>query len=229
MERDQAIKSMLDLLKLMEKKKGSDLFITVGFPPAIKVDGKITPVSQTKLTADNTKAMTYAIMNDKSLKEFEATKECNFAIAPQGIGRYRVNAFMQQNRMGMVLRTIETNVPTLERLGLPEVAWLGDANWARFCMILVNTWYGTPFLFAICFIMRMSPLFTRMVNVMSFFLAAMASATSRNSLPVTGTYSPFSKALSTFCSAAVSLIFLMHYLPRYFCVCLRLGKAVFKK
>jgi len=121
MEREQAIKFMLDLLKLMEKKKGSDLFITVGFPPAIKVDGKITPVSQNKLSSENTKAMTYAIMNDKNLKEFEATKECNFAIAPKGIGRYRVNAFMQQNQMGMVLRTIETNVPTLEKLGLPEV------------------------------------------------------------------------------------------------------------
>lgn len=121
MERDQAIKFMRDLLKLMVEKGGSDLFITVGFPPAIKVDGKVTPVSKTKLSAENTKAMTYAIMNDKQLKEFEATKEANFAIAPVGVGRFRVNAYVQQNNCGMVLRTINTDVPTLDGLKLPEV------------------------------------------------------------------------------------------------------------
>ena len=121
MEREQAIKFMRDLLKLMIEKKGSDLFITVGFPPAIKVHGKVTPVSKTQLTADNTKALTYAIMNDKQLKEFEATKECNFAVAPAGIGRFRANAFVQQTYCGMVLRVIETEVPTLDKLGLPEV------------------------------------------------------------------------------------------------------------
>jgi len=121
MERDQAIKFMRDLLKLMVEKGGSDLFITVGFPPAIKVDGKVTPVSKTKLSAENTKAMTYAIMNDKQLKEFEATKEANFAIAPVGVGRFRVNAYIQQSNCGMVLRTINTDVPTLDGLKLPEV------------------------------------------------------------------------------------------------------------
>lgn len=121
MEREQAIKFMRDLLKLMIEKKGSDLFITVGFPPAIKVHGKVTPVSKTELTSDNTKALTYAIMNDKQLKEFEATKECNFAVAPAGIGRFRANAFVQQGYCGMVLRVIETEVPTIEKLGLPEV------------------------------------------------------------------------------------------------------------
>ena len=95
MEREQAIKFMRDLLKLMVEKKGSDLFVTVGFPPAIKIDGKVTPVSKTALTAENTKAMAYAIMNDKQLKEYEATKECNFAIAPVGIGRFRANAYVQ--------------------------------------------------------------------------------------------------------------------------------------
>jgi len=121
MEREQAIKYMRDLLKLMVDKKGSDLFITVDFPPAIKIDGKVTPVSKTKLTAENSKALAYAIMNDRQLKEFEATKECNFAIAPAGIGRFRVNSFIQQTYTGMVLRTIETTVPTLEQLGLPDV------------------------------------------------------------------------------------------------------------
>lgn len=121
MEREQAIKFMRDLLKLMVEKGGSDLFVTVGFPPAIKVDGKVTPVSKTKLSSENTKAMTFAIMNDKQLKEYEATKECNFAIAPTGIGRFRVNAYVQQGNSGMVLRTINTDVPTLDGLKLPEV------------------------------------------------------------------------------------------------------------
>ncbi|HTT08389.1 MAG TPA: PilT/PilU family type 4a pilus ATPase [Gammaproteobacteria bacterium] len=121
MEREQAIKYMRDLLKLMVDKKGSDLFITVEFPPAIKVDGKVAPVSKTKLTPENTKSLAYAIMNDRQLKEFEATKECNFAIAPAGIGRFRCNAFVQQGYTGLVLRTIETKVPTLDGLGLPAV------------------------------------------------------------------------------------------------------------
>jgi len=121
MEREQAIKFMRDLLKLMVEKKGSDLFITVGFPPAIKAHGKITPVSKTNLTSDNAKAMAYAIMSDKQLKEYEATKECNFAINPAGIGRFRCNAFIQQSFCGLVARTIETEVPTIDKLGLPEV------------------------------------------------------------------------------------------------------------
>lgn len=121
MEREQAIKFMRDLLKLMVEKKGSDLFITVDFPPAIKVDGKVMPVSKTKLSSENTKALTYAIMNDKQLKEYEATKECNFAINPVGVGRFRVNAYVQRSYCGLVCRTIETNVPTIDSLGLPQV------------------------------------------------------------------------------------------------------------
>ena len=121
MEREQAIKYMRDLLTLMIEKKGSDLFITMDFPPAVKIDGKVTPVSKTKLTSENTKALCYAIMNDRQLKEYEATKECNFAIAPTGVGRFRANAFIQQSACGLVLRTIETEVPNLDKLGLPEV------------------------------------------------------------------------------------------------------------
>lgn len=121
MEREQAIKFMLDLLKLMVQKSGSDLFITVGFPPAIKIHGKVTPVSKKALTQENCQAMTYAIMNDKQVKAYESTKECNFAIAPPGIGRFRVNAFVQQSNAGMVLRTITTEPPTIDDMGLPEV------------------------------------------------------------------------------------------------------------
>ncbi len=121
MERDQAIKFMRDLLKLMIEKEGSDLFITVGFPPAIKVHGKISPVSKTELTPENTKALAYAVMNDKQLKEYEATKECNFAVNPVGVGRFRANAFVQQSFCGLVMRTIETEIPNLDKLKLPEV------------------------------------------------------------------------------------------------------------
>jgi twitching motility protein PilU len=112
---------MLDLLKLMHQKNGSDLFITVGFPPAIKIDGKMTPVSKQALTVENAKSLTYCIMNDRQLKEFEATKECNFAVAPPGIGRFRCNAFIQQGYPGLVARTITTDVPDIDKLGLPEV------------------------------------------------------------------------------------------------------------
>ncbi|MCP4041226.1 MAG: PilT/PilU family type 4a pilus ATPase, partial [Gammaproteobacteria bacterium] len=121
MEREQAIKFMLDLLRLMVQKKGSDLFITVGFPPAIKIHGKVTPVSKKALTKEDSKAMSHAIMNDKQLKAFEATKECNFAIAPPGIGRFRVNAMVQMSNSALVLRTIETTPPTFEKLKLPDV------------------------------------------------------------------------------------------------------------
>lgn len=121
MEREQAIRTMRELLALLVERRGSDLFITVGFPPAIKVDGRIQPVSKNRLTAEDARGFTHAIMNDRQMKEFEATKECNFAIAPTGIGRFRVNAFVQQGHTGMVLRTIETRVPTLEQLALPPI------------------------------------------------------------------------------------------------------------
>ncbi|MDE2427997.1 MAG: PilT/PilU family type 4a pilus ATPase [Burkholderiales bacterium] len=120
MERDQATKFMHDLLRLMLSKNGSDLFITAEFPPAFKIDGKVTPVSNQPLTPAHTVDLARAIMNDKQAAEFEATKECNFAINPAGMGRFRVSAFMQQGRVGLVLRTITTAIPKLEDLGLPE-------------------------------------------------------------------------------------------------------------
>ncbi len=121
MERDQAIKFVHELLRVMLSKKASDLFITAGFPPAFKVDGKMTPVSNQSLTPTHTLELARAIMNDKQAQEFEASKECNFAISPPGIGRFRVNAFVQQARVGLVLRTITTTIPRLDELGLPEV------------------------------------------------------------------------------------------------------------
>ncbi|MDP2784698.1 MAG: PilT/PilU family type 4a pilus ATPase [Sulfurimicrobium sp.] len=121
MEREQAQKFMHDLLRLMVSKKGSDLFITAGFPPAIKVDGKVTPVSNQTLTPAHSQELAMAIMNGKQAAEFESTKECNFAISPPDIGRFRVNAFVQQSRVGLVLRTITAKIPKFEELGLPEV------------------------------------------------------------------------------------------------------------
>jgi twitching motility protein PilU len=121
MEREQAVKFMYDLLRALLAKRGSDLFITAGFPPAMKIDSKMTPVSQTALTAQHTAMLVRAVMNDKQAAEFESTKECNFAIAPAGIGRFRVNCFVQQANTGMVLRVITTSIPNFEDLKLPAV------------------------------------------------------------------------------------------------------------
>src|SRR5271156_5547218 len=121
MDRDQAIKLMQDLLRRVTEKKASDLFITAGFPPAIKIDGEIRPQSERALTLEQSATMVRAIMNDRQTKEFDATKECNFAIAPPGIGRFRVSAFVQQGFTGAVLRTINAKIPTLEELDLPVV------------------------------------------------------------------------------------------------------------
>jgi twitching motility protein PilU len=120
MDRDQAIKFIHDLLRAMVAKKASDLFLTASFPPAFKLDGKMTPVSSQSLTAVHTAELARAIMNDRQAAEFERNKECNFAINPPGIGRFRVNAFVQQGRVGLVLRTINTQIPKMEDLGLPE-------------------------------------------------------------------------------------------------------------
>ncbi|HQS32179.1 MAG: type IV pili twitching motility protein PilT [Polaromonas sp. 24-62-144] len=121
MERDQASKFIQDLLKLLVSRNGSDLFITGDFPPAIKVDGKVTKVSPQPLNATHTLALARAIMNDKQAAEFERTKECNFAISPPGLGRFRVNAFIQQGQVGMVMRVIPVQLPTIDGLGMPQV------------------------------------------------------------------------------------------------------------
>jgi len=121
MERDQASKFINDLLRLMVSRSGSDLFITGDFPPAMKVDGKITKVSPQPLNAGHTLALARAIMNDKQAAEFERTKECNFAISPPGVGRFRVNAFIQQGKVGMVMRVIPATLPTIDGLGVPQV------------------------------------------------------------------------------------------------------------
>ena len=121
MEREQAVRLTQNLLRKMVERNGSDLFLTHGFPPAIKVDGTIHKATDTPLSADQAAIMVRSIMNDRQIKEFDATKECNFAIAPQGIGRFRVSAFIQRGYVGAVLRTITTDIPTLEDLELPPI------------------------------------------------------------------------------------------------------------
>lgn len=121
MEKEQALKFIYGLLRLMLSKQASDLFITAGYPPAMKIDGKMTPVTQQVLSSGHTAALARAIMNDRQAAEFEASKECNFAIHPEGIGRFRVNTFIQQQRTGIVLRTITTTIPDFDHLGLPQI------------------------------------------------------------------------------------------------------------
>ena len=121
MEREQAVKFIYDLLRALLVKKGSDLFITAGFPPAMKIDSKMTPVSQTALTGQHTSMLVRAVMNDKQAAEFETKKECNFAINPSGIGRFRINCFVQQGQVGMVMRVITVAIPKFDDLKLPPV------------------------------------------------------------------------------------------------------------
>jgi twitching motility protein PilU len=121
MERTEAMDFMIKLLKLMLHKDGSDLFITAGFPPAIKIKGTMTPILQKALSSNEARALTQCIMNEKQLKEFEETNECNFAIAPTGLSRFRVNAYVQQGSPGLVVRVIASELPTFDKLGLPSV------------------------------------------------------------------------------------------------------------
>ena len=121
MDRDQAIKLMQELLKRVVEKVASDLFITANFPPAIKIDGEIRPQMERALTAEQSAMLVRAIMNDRQTKEFDATKECNFAIAPPGIGRFRVSAFVQQGHVGCVIRLINAKIPSFEELDLPAI------------------------------------------------------------------------------------------------------------
>ena len=142
MERDQATKFINDLLRLLVSRGGSDLFITSEFPPAVKVDGKITKVSPQPLTGAHTLTLARSVMNDKQAAEFERTKECNFAISPPGIGRFRVNAFIQQGKVGMVMRVIPSTLPTIDALALPPV--LKDVVMTRrgLCIVVGATGSG---------------------------------------------------------------------------------------
>jgi twitching motility protein PilU len=135
MDREQSIKLMHDLLKRVVERKASDLFITAGFPPAIKIDGELRPQMERMLTAEQSAVLVRAIMNDRQSREFDATKECNFAIAPPGIGRFRVSAFVQQGHIGAVIRQINARIPTFEELELPPV--LKDLTLSKRGLVIV--------------------------------------------------------------------------------------------
>ena len=135
LEREQASRFLHDLLRLMVSKRGSDLFLTADFPPAFKVDGKMTPVSNVALTPQHTTELARALMNDKQAGEFEAKKELNFAISPAGIGRFRVNAFTQMGRTGVVLRVIQSHIPKFNELNLPLV--MADLSMTKRGMVIM--------------------------------------------------------------------------------------------
>jgi twitching motility protein PilU len=135
MDRDQAIKLMQDLLRRMVERKGSDLFVTAGFPPAIKIDGEIRPQTDKALTPEQSATLTRAIMNDKQTRDFDSTKECQFAIAPPGIGRFRASAFIQQGFTGCVIRTINAQIPTIDALELPLI--LKDVSLTKRGLVII--------------------------------------------------------------------------------------------
>ncbi|WP_455385883.1 PilT/PilU family type 4a pilus ATPase [Acidihalobacter prosperus] len=134
MEREKAIRFMHDLLRMLMSKGGSDLFITVGAPPSIKVDGKMMPLTNQSLSASHSRVLVRSVMNDKQAAEYERSQECNFAISLPGVARYRVNAFTQRGSAGMVLRVINSEIPTFEQLRLPPI--LRDISMTRRGMVI---------------------------------------------------------------------------------------------
>ena len=135
MNHEQAVKYLDNLLKAMISKDASDLFLSEDFPPSMKIHGEMTPVANQKLSTAHTRALADAAMNDKQRAEFEEEFECNFAINREGIGRFRVNVFVQQNHVGMVLRTITTEIPQFDKLKLPPV--LKDVCLAKRGLVIV--------------------------------------------------------------------------------------------
>jgi len=135
MDRDQATRFIHDLLKLLLTKKGSDLFLTAEFPPAFKIDGRVMPVSNQPLSGQHTTELVRAIMNDRQMQQFEASRESNFAISPTGIGRFRVSAFVQQGKVSVVFRVITDRIPTAAELNLPPI--VNDLVMARRGIIMM--------------------------------------------------------------------------------------------
>ncbi|MDH3342835.1 MAG: PilT/PilU family type 4a pilus ATPase [Gammaproteobacteria bacterium] len=121
MDRDKAIRYMHDLLRTMVQKGGSDLFVTAGAPPSVKVDGAMESLSNQALSPQHTQVLVRSLMNDKQSTEFDSTQECNFAISLPGVSRFRVNAFTQRGSVGVVLRMIQSDIPELKDLNLPVV------------------------------------------------------------------------------------------------------------
>lgn len=122
MEQEQAYQFVVEVLTFGSNKKASDIFFAAGFPPCIKLDGKLTPVSKQALTPEQTEILVHSIMNHRQKEEFDVTNEANFAINPGGeAGRFRVNVYREQGHAGMVLRKINTHIPSIDELGLPSI------------------------------------------------------------------------------------------------------------
>jgi len=111
---------MLDLFRLMVSKRASDLFVTVGVPPSLKVDGQILPVKTDSLSSQTTRNLALSLMDDAQTKLFATEKDSNFAVNPDGLGRFRVNVFQQQGQVGMVVRHISSHIPSFAELNLPS-------------------------------------------------------------------------------------------------------------
>ena len=129
------------LLKMMVRREASDLFITAGLAPSLKINGEISPVSESPLNADQVRKLAYSLMNDHQRAEFAENLESNFAIAPPDTGRFRVNVFQQKNHVGIVLRRIKTDIPTFEELKIPEV--LSELSMAKRGLVIVVGATGT--------------------------------------------------------------------------------------
>ena len=121
MDREKAIKFMHDLLRMLHAKGGSDLYIAAGAPPSMKIDGKMTQVSSQKLSPAHTQDLVRSIMNEKQMKEFEESNECNFAISLPGVSRFRVNAYVQRGSVATVIRVITSHIPQFGDLRLPSI------------------------------------------------------------------------------------------------------------
>lgn len=123
------------LLKIMVDKKASDLFVTAGVAPSLKIDGKVTPIANQTLTPEQARQLIHSLMSEEQRTEYEKTQECNFAIHRPGIGRFRINVFQQQNNAGMVVRRIETRIPTFAELRLPPL--LNDLAMAKQGLVII--------------------------------------------------------------------------------------------
>lgn len=126
---------MQSLMGAMVERKASDLFISANFPPSVKVDGKLTPLTSKLLDAGQAKDIAESLMSEEQKLEFQKEKELNFAIAPEGIGRFRVNVFVQQDCYSVVIRTITTVIPSFDSLNLP--ATLKDVVMAKRGLVIM--------------------------------------------------------------------------------------------
>ncbi len=135
------LRDFTSLLNMMVRKDASDLFVTAGVPPSLKINGSIAPISDVPLTADQVRKLSCSIMNETQRAEFGRTQECNFAIAPPDTGRFRVNVFQQKNHAGIVLRRIKTEIPTFVELGIPQV--LADLSMAKRGLVIIVGATGT--------------------------------------------------------------------------------------